>query len=159
MANVGSQSGAYIADVKFQQIPIALVDSRLSCHVCRPTVKKDMADRTRATQINEMITEAFGNASISNCSNVRVKPGSSVVQMICPFSASLCVKEENDYWTARYCGEKVPSEKEEYCDLKQNVTKCVCADENCNPASLSRISPFLLPFASLSWMATRFLDV
>ncbi|CAG0886769.1 unnamed protein product [Darwinula stevensoni] len=133
------------------------VDSKVSCHVCRPTDQKDMDDRTRAQQINITISEVFGpGAPIPECSAI-TDFSSNAGQMSCPLKDAVCVMERNRDWTARYCEEKF-AEDDLDCDYNKGVIKCTCAGNYCNLASLSRISSFLLPFASLSWMATRFLD-
>ncbi|CAG0886770.1 unnamed protein product [Darwinula stevensoni] len=135
------------------------VDSKLSCHVCRPTDEKDMHDRTRAQEINIMITEVFGSNPIPECSAIKDYSAPNAGQMNCPVGkGAVCVKERNRDWTARYCEKKFPDDEGD-CDYKKGVIKCTCADNYCNPASISRMSSFLLPFASLSWMATRFLDL
>ncbi|CAG0902906.1 unnamed protein product [Darwinula stevensoni] len=184
-------------------------DSKISCYVCRPTIEKTSADRTRAQEIDNLITDTFDNSfPIPECSAIPDLSDAEPAKKECRFKEAVCVKEGNvsvhdgnlslkDFaiakkyfhemhmniilldrfgnffsagslmavklgprsdWTARYCQENFKDDDDD-CNTNNGLTKCVCDGDYCNPASLSRISPFLLPFASLSWMVIRFLDV
>ncbi|CAG0894116.1 unnamed protein product [Darwinula stevensoni] len=67
-------------------------EDTLSCHICRPTLDKNLANYTRAQEIDNKITKDFGNSQgIPECKNME---DPETVKKTCPRRIDVaCAKE------------------------------------------------------------------